>query len=112
MADQSWTQTFPNPGLDPGFRVDPRGEARFLVRGVPVDVVVKYIEDDSDRVEVTASVTLSGVKVVESSTEGEWGESYTLRDLLDSLLNDVSRDVGRQVRRINEQLARFEPESK
>lgn len=105
MTAQPWTQTFPNPGLDPGFRVDPRGHARFLVQGYGVDVVVAYLSDGSDEVEVTASVTMHGIRLAESLTRGEWGEPYVLRDLLGMVLTDVVREARSAVHKLAQQVA-------
>lgn len=110
MTDQVWTQTFPSPGKDPGFRVDPMGRARFLVGGFAVDVLVKYLdeEDGGDDVEMTASVKLAGVVVAESSRGGEWGSPYALRELLEDLLLDVTSSARFRVRDINAALARID----
>lgn len=110
MTEQIWQQTFPNPGLDPGFRVDPEGRARFLVEGFLVDVVVKYADrdDSGDDVEMTASVKLADVVVATSERGGEWGESHTLRVILDDLLLDVVTSARHKVREINKHLARID----
>lgn len=108
MSGQMWRQMFPNPDLSPGFTLDPRGRAHFLVKGYRVEVQVAYLNEDSHEVEITASVTLNSIKVAESSVQADWSEPYTMRDMLDYLLNDVVQDVALTVRKLAERVAEIE----
>jgi hypothetical protein len=108
MNEPKWRQMFPSPDLDPGFRVDPRGHARFQVDGFPVDVVVVYLDDDTHEVEMTASITLNGTKVAETSGQAEWGEYYILRDVLDNLLGSVVEEARYTVRKLAERIAQID----
>lgn len=46
MADQPWNQTYPNPGLDPGFRWDIHGRTRFRYKGFDVNVLIRQATDE------------------------------------------------------------------
>lgn len=108
MADQPWKQMFPNPDLDPGFRLDPAGRGRFQVKGFMVDVTMRYLSEGELRVEISASVSLADVVVAQSSMEGDWDEPYVLRDLFDMTLNDVVESARYKVRDINNALDRID----
>ncbi|MET7363197.1 hypothetical protein ABZS76_32835 [Streptomyces sp. NPDC005562] len=87
-----WRQVFPHPDLDYGFRLDPAGRARFIEQGYAVDVVMRSldeVEEDEANVDITASVTLHGVKVAEVEAPAPWREPHVMRDVLGSLLVDV-----------------------
>jgi hypothetical protein len=108
MSKSTWKQVFPHPNLDPGFRVDPRGRARFQVDGFPVDVAVTYLADYTDEVEVITSITLNGVKVAEVAGQAEWGEYYVLRDVLEGLLGSVVEEARHTVRKLAERVAEID----
>lgn len=116
MSQQPWTQTYPSPGLDPGFRWDIDGRARFLHKGYTVDVLIRRLGEDAvdyfgDRlgdghVELTGTITLEGVELVRVESNADITEPHQVREALQYVLDEAARDaslkVARLVRRVDE----------
>lgn len=106
-------QIHPNPGLDPGFRLDLDGRARFRYEGYDVDVQVRRATAEPEDVPycdssepsrydlvVTGTVRLEGVVVGESASGADERDPYVMRAALDEVLRDAVQDTRRTAARI------------
>lgn len=120
MTEQPWTQLHPNPGLDPGFRWDIDGRARFQHKGFTVDVLIRrategdvpYYRGDIQALEfsrndviLVGSVSLNSVELSSVEHGADITEPYLMRQALIYVLDEAVEDARTQVAKLVKQVA-------
>lgn len=111
MSQQPWTQIHPNPGLDPGFRWDIDGRARFQHKGFTVDVLIRRAREDepayfrdvrpsSDDVVLVGTITLDGVELSRVEQGADITEPHQMREALTYVLDSAVKGARTQVLRL------------
>jgi hypothetical protein len=112
-----WEQLRPWPDQDPGFRLDPSGNAQFRYAGHRVDVHVRYTTEedhtrysatgDDDNAIIFATVDVAGVTVGRSWWVTDWNNPYSMRDALAYVLKEATGDAERKVDEMAAELGRL-----
>ncbi|MGW1291067.1 hypothetical protein ACWD4N_47930 [Streptomyces sp. NPDC002586] len=95
--------------VDPGFRLDLDGNARFVHEGYTVDVHVRRataqdmpyyppVDPDPYDVVITGTVRLDGVDVGEHSAGANERDGYVMRSALEEVLREAVEDARRTVK--------------
>lgn len=120
MTDQRWRQLHPSPNLDPGFRWDTEGRARFLHKGFVVDVLIRratqddvpYHRGDIQALEfsgadviIVGMVSLDGIELSRSEFGADTTDPHLMGEALTSVLDEAVDDARRQVERLMKRIA-------
>lgn len=121
MTNQRWHQIHPNPGLDPGFRWDIDGRARFLHKGFMVDVLIRRATEDdvphygaelsSNDVVLVGTVTLDHVDLSSVEHGADITAPHLMGEALTYVLDAAVDDARRQVERLTKRIADIDAKS-
>ncbi|MFE0472708.1 hypothetical protein ACFW2V_13935 [Streptomyces sp. NPDC058947] len=126
MTDQRWRQLHPSPDLDPGFRWDIDGRARFLHKGFVVNVLIRQATQDdvpyyrgdiqalefsSNDVILVGTVSLDGVELSHAEFGADITDPHLMGEALISVLDEAVDDARGQVERLMRRIADIDTKS-
>jgi hypothetical protein len=126
VTDQRWRQLHPSPDLDPGFRWDIDGRARFLHKGFVVNVLIRQATQDdvpyyrgaiqalefsSKDVILVGTVSLDGVELASVEHGADITSPHQMREGLLYVLDEAVRDARTQVTRLAKRVAEIDSKS-
>jgi hypothetical protein len=126
VTDQRWRQLCPSPDLDPGFRWNIDGRARFLHKGFVVNVLIRQATQDdvpyfrgdiqalefsSKDVILVGTVSLDSVELAGVEHGADITSPHLMGEALAYVLDEVVEDARRQVERLTKRVAEIDSKS-